>query len=273
MKIRTGTSGYSFKEWKGNFYPPDLSTTGMLPFYAKHFTTVEIHSTFYRMPSEKMLLKWAAQVPDGFAFVLKAPRRITYDKRLKNVAENVAYLLKAVAALGKSRGPLLFQLPPSFRKDLACLHDFLGSLPPDGQPAFEFRHQSWFDDEVLAVLREHNATLCFADAETELNVPFAATAERGYVRLRGPDYSDRDLHDWAKRIQDQPWKEAFVFFKHEEAGKGPQFATRFLEIRGVILPNSRWTLRSKAASLILAQSRLVHVRDRKSFLLLVPPIH
>jgi uncharacterized protein YecE (DUF72 family) len=232
MKVRAGTSGYSYKEWKGSFYPSDLPATRMLPFYAKHFSTVEINNTFYRMPSEKMLLSWSEQVPDGFAFVLKAPRRITHDKRLKNVGDDVAYLLKTVAVLGKKRGPLLFQLPPFFRKDLACLRDFLGSMPPDGQPACEFRHQSWFDDEVFAVLRVHNAALCLADAETDLNVPFVPTAERGYVRLRRPDYSDGDLRDWAKRIQDQPWKETFVFFKHEEAGKGPQFATRFLEIVG-----------------------------------------
>ncbi|SRR5216683_2375485 len=232
MKVRAGTSGYSYKEWKGNFYPKDLPATAMLPFYAKRFSTVEINNTFYRMPSEKILLNWSAQVPDGFAFVLKAPRRITHDKRLKNVNDDVAYLLKTVEVLGKKQGPLLFQLPPFFRKDLACLRDFLDLLPPDGQSAVEFRHQSWFDDEVFAVLRAHNAALCLADAETELDIPFVALAKWGYVRLRRPDYSDGDLRDWAKRIQDQPWKEAFVFFKHEEAGKGPQFATRFLEIVG-----------------------------------------
>jgi uncharacterized protein YecE (DUF72 family) len=232
MKVRAGTSGYSYKEWKGNFYPKDLPAAGMLPYYAERFSTVEINNTFYRMPSGKILLNWSAQVPDGFAFVLKAPRRITHDKRLKNVDDDVAYLLKTVAVLGKKRGPTLFQLPPFSRKDLACLREFLSLLPPDGQAAFEFRHQSWFDEEVFAVLRAHNASLCVADAETELDVPFVAVAEWGYVRLRRPDYGDRDLRDWAKRIQDQPWKEAFVFFKHEDAGKGPQFATRFLELVG-----------------------------------------
>jgi uncharacterized protein YecE (DUF72 family) len=232
MKVRAGTSGFSYKEWKGNFYPANLSATGMLAFYANHFSTVEINNTFYRMPSEKMLLDWSAQVPEKFAFVLKAPRRITHDKRLKNVGDDVAYLFKTIAALEKKRGPVLFQLPPFFRKDVACLRDFLGALPSAGRPACEFRHQSWFDEEVFAVLRAHNAALCLADAETELDIPFVATAEWGYVRLRRPDYSDEDLRDWAKRIQAQPWKEAFVFFKHEEAGKGPQFAKRFLEIVG-----------------------------------------
>ena len=229
MKVRAGTSGYSYKEWKGNFYPADLPTTGMLAYYAKQLSTVEINNTFYRMPTAKMLLGWAEQVPDGFAFVLKAPRRITHDKRLKGAQEDIAYLVKTMAALGSKRGPLLFQTPPFFRKDLSCLRDFLGLLPREMQAALEFRHQSWFDDEVFAVLRGHNAALCLADADNELEIPFVATAAWGYLRLRRPDYSDADLADWAQRIAGQPWTEAFVFFKHEDAGKGPQLATRFLE--------------------------------------------
>ncbi len=229
MKVRAGTSGYSYKEWKGNFYPADLPTTGMLAYYAKQLSTVEINNTFYRMPTAKMLLGWAEQVPEGFAFVLKAPRRITHDKRLKGAEEDIAYLVKAMAALGSKRGPLLFQTPPFFRKDLSCLREFLGLLPRDLPAALEFRHQSWFDDEVFAVLREHNAALCLADADNELEIPFVATADWGYLRLRRPDYSDADLADWAQRIAGQPWKHAFVFFKHEDAGKGPQLATRFLE--------------------------------------------
>jgi uncharacterized protein YecE (DUF72 family) len=232
MKVRAGTSGYSYKEWNGNFYPADLPAVDMLPFYAKRFSTVEINNTFYRMPSEKILVNWSEQVPEGFVFVLKAPRRITHIKKLKDVGDDVAYLLKTVAALGKKRGPLLFQLPPFFRKDLTILRDFLGLLSSDGQSAFEFRHQSWFDDEVFGVLRAHNVALCVADADNELSMPFVAIAEWGYIRLRRPDYRDGDLRDWAKRIGDQPWKEAFVFFKHEEAGKGPQFASRFLELVG-----------------------------------------
>jgi uncharacterized protein YecE (DUF72 family) len=232
MKIRAGTSGYSYKEWKGNFYPQDLATTGMLAFYAKLFSTVEINNTFYRMPSANMLLTWAGQVPDGFAFVLKAPRRITHEKRLKNVNEDVAYLVKTMAALGSKRGPVLFQTPPFFRKDVSCLRDFLSLLPKELPAAMEFRHQTWFDDEVFAILREHNTALCLAEAENELQIPFVATAEWGYLRLRLPKYSDADLADWAKRVTSQSWKEAFVFFKHEEAGKGPEFATRFLKLVG-----------------------------------------
>ena len=201
----------------------------MLRFYGERFSTVEINNTFYRMPSEKVLSNWSTQVPDDFAFVLKVPRRITHEKKLKNVADDVAYLVKTAAALGKKRGPLLFQLPPFFRKDLAVLRDFLGLLPRDGQAALEFRHQSWFDDEVYAVLREHNAALCVADADSELSVPFVTTAAWGYLRLRREDYSDKDIRSWVKRVQDQPWKEAFVFFKHEDAGKGPELATRLLQ--------------------------------------------
>jgi uncharacterized protein YecE (DUF72 family) len=231
MKVRAGTSGFSFKEWKGNFYPADLSPADMLSFYAKRFFTVEINNTFYRMPSESVLLNWSAQVPDDFSFVLKAPRRITHIKKLKNVADDVDYLFKTAAVLGKKLGPMLFQLPPLLRKDLALLRDFLSILPARGQSAFEFRHQSWFDDEVFTALRKYNAALCLAEAENDLNIPFVATAAWGYVRLRRPDYSDADLRDWGKRITDQPWKEVFVFFKHEDAGKGPHFATRFLELR------------------------------------------
>jgi uncharacterized protein YecE (DUF72 family) len=231
MRVRAGTSGYSYKEWKGSFYPADLPAADMLPFYAKRFSTVEINNTFYRMPTEKILVSWAAQVPEGFAFVLKASRRITHIKRLKDVGDDLAYLLKTAAVLGAKRGPLLFQLPPQFsKKHLAVVRDFLGLLPSDGQWAFEFRHQSWFDDEVFALLREHNVALCLADADDELTIPFVATANWGYLRLRRPEYSDRDLGDWSKRIGEQPWKEGFVFFKHEEAGKGPQFASRFLEL-------------------------------------------
>jgi uncharacterized protein YecE (DUF72 family) len=232
MKMRAGTSGYSYKEWKGNFYPADLAAADMLAFYAKRFATVEINNTFFRMPSEKMLLDWAAQVPKGFAFVIKAPRRITHMKKLKDVGDDVAYLLKTTAVLGAKCGPLLFQLPPFFKKNLALVRDFLGLLPPEGRAALEFRHQSWFDDEVYALLREHNAALCLADADDELEIPFVATADWGYLRLRRPEYSDKDLRDWVKRIGEQSWKEGFVFFRHEDTGTGPQFASRFLELAG-----------------------------------------
>jgi uncharacterized protein YecE (DUF72 family) len=230
MKLRAGTSGYSYKEWKGSFYPSDLPAAKMLPFYAKTFSTVEINNTFYRMPTEKLLLGWAEQVPDDFAFVIKGPRRISHDKRLKNVDDDVAYLMETLAVLGNKRGPLLFQLPPFMKKDTTTLISFLGLLPADAKPTFEFRNQSWFDDEVIGVLREHKAALCLAEAENDLEIPFVATAPWGYLRLRKPEYDDKELGRWVQRVKDQPWKEAFVFFKHEDAGKGPKFAGRFLEL-------------------------------------------
>jgi uncharacterized protein YecE (DUF72 family) len=230
VKVRAGTSGYSYKEWKGSFYPSDLAAAKMLAFYAQKFSTVEINNTFYRMPSEKVLLEWSAQVPDDFMFVLKASRRITEYKRLKNTEDEVGYLLRTASVLEKKLGPLLFQLPPNCKKDVPTLAAFLRSLPPGARAAFEFRHQSWFDEEVFAVLRERDAALCLAEAENDLNIPFVATASHGYLRLRRPDYDDAALGDWAKRVLDQPWKEAFVFFKHEDGSKGPQFAARFLEL-------------------------------------------
>lgn len=230
MNLLVGTSGYSYKEWKGNFYPTDLPAKQMLRYYGERFRTVEINNTFYRMPSESVLTNWAKEVPAGFAFVLKASQRITHQQKLKDAGDSVAYLLRVSAALGERLGPLLFQLPPFLRKDLPRLQEFLALLPKERRAAFEFRHQSWFDDEVFDVLRGHGAALCIAEAEGDLQVPFVATAPWGYLRLRRPDYGDQELRDWAKRAKDQDWSDAFVFFKHEDEGKGPQMAARFLEL-------------------------------------------
>jgi uncharacterized protein YecE (DUF72 family) len=232
MNILVGTSGYSYKEWKGSFYPKDLPAAQMLRYYGERFGTVEINNTFYQMPKEEVLKRWATEVPDGFAFVLKAPRRITHDKRLAEADDSVAYLLKTSLVLGRKLGPLLFQLPPFLKKDLPRLRDFLTLIPQDRRAAFEFRHASWFDDEVYAALRAHNAALCIAEAEGDLEVPFVSTADWGYVRLRLPDYSDKELKAWGKKVKDQKWDDAYVFFKHEEEGKGPQFAARFVELIG-----------------------------------------
>src|SRR5262245_32037767 len=219
MNLLVGTSGYSYKEWKGSFYPKDLPDKQMLRYYGERFRTVEINNTFYRMPKVTVLNTWAEEVPAGFKFVLKASQRITHQLRLKDAAEPVSYLLKASAALGERLGPLLFQLPPNLPKDLPRLRDFLALLPKDRRAAFEFRHQSWFDDEVFAALREQGAALCIAEAEADLEIPFVATAPWGYLRLRLPEYSDKDLRNWAKRVKDQDWTDAFVFFKHEDEGK------------------------------------------------------
>lgn len=232
MRILTGTSGYAYKEWKGHFYPADLPADEMLRFYGERLEAVEINNTFYRMPKEKVLLDWAAQVPDGFTFVLKASRRITHIKRLKDVGEEVRYLLQTANVLGKKLGPTLFQLPPNFKKDVPRLTDFLALIPKTWRAALEFRHESWFDDETYAVLRAHDAALVCSDEDEEKEPPFVSTASWGYLRLRRGSY---DLSAWAKRVGDQPWSDAFVFFKHEEEGAGPKMAAEFT----ALLPTSR----------------------------------
>ncbi|HEV2394857.1 MAG TPA: DUF72 domain-containing protein [Verrucomicrobiae bacterium] len=229
MNLYVGTSGYSYKEWKGTFYPEDLPEKQMLRFYGARFRAVEINNTFYRMPKESVLEAWGSEVPSDFKFVLKAPQRITHMQRLKDAGDSVAYLLKVAAALKERLGPLLFQLPPYLKKDLPRFRDFLGLLPRQPGAAFEFRHQSWFDPEIFDLLHQHQAVLCIAEAENDLEIPFVSTADWGYMRLRRPDYGDAALKAWAKRVKQQQWREAFVFFKHEEEGKGPEMARRFLE--------------------------------------------
>jgi len=230
MNLYVGTSGYSYKEWKGTFYPEDLPDKQMLRFYGERFRSVEINNTFYRMPKASVLEAWAKEVPADFMFVLKASQRITHHQRLKDADDSVSYLLEVAGALKERLGPLLFQLPPYLRKDAPRLREFLALLPSDRRAAFEFRHQSWFDDEVFGLLRDHRAVLCIAEAENELEIPFVSTADWGYLRLRRPDYGDAELKAWAKRVHEQEWREAFIFFKHEEEGKGPEMAKRFLKL-------------------------------------------
>jgi uncharacterized protein YecE (DUF72 family) len=230
MSLYVGTSGYSYKEWKGPFYPEDLPDKQMLRYYGERFRSVEINNTFYRMPKASVLEAWAQEVPDNFSFVLKAPQQITHIKRLKEAEDSVAYLLKVADALKGRLGPLLFQLPPYLKKDIPRLKEFLALLPRERRLAFEFRHESWFDEELFSLLREHQAALCIAEAEDGVEVPFVSTADWGYLRLRRPDYGDPELKAWADRVQQQAWKDAFIFFKHEDEGKGPLMAKRFLEL-------------------------------------------
>ena len=230
MNYYVGTSGFSYTPWKGPFYPADLSAEQMLRFYGERFRAVEINNTFFRMPKPVVLEAWAAQVPAEFKFVLKASRGITHMKRLKDAGDSVAYLLKVASALGQKLGPLLFQLPPNMKKDLPRLRAFLELLPRERRAAFEFRHQSWFDDDVFALLREHQAVLCIAEAEDDLDIPFVSTADWGYLRLRMADYADKDLKGWLTRVRQQPWQDVFVFFKHEDEAKGPRLAMRFVEL-------------------------------------------
>ena len=232
MNLYVGTSGYSYKEWKGIFYPEDLSEKRMLRYYSERFRTVEINNTFYRMPKLSLLEDWAGEVPGDFRFVLKAPQRITHQQRLKDADDSVSYLFDVAGGLKERLGALLFQLPPGLKKDLPRLRDFLALLPPQRRVAFEFRHESWLDDEIFALLRRHNVALCIAEAEGGLEVPFVATADWGYLRLRRPDYGAAELKRWVKMVREQKWHDAFVFFKHEESGKGPLMAKRFLELAG-----------------------------------------
>lgn len=229
MNAFVGTSGYSYPEWKGSFYPAKFPTTKMLGFYAARFRTVEINNTFYRPPTTELLQGWAEKVPRDFRFVLKAPQEITHVKRLANAGDATLSLLRAAEVLGERLGPVLFQLPPGFRKDTPLLSDFLGRLPAC-RVAFEFRHASWFADEVFELLSDHQAALCIADADDELHVPFVSTADWGYLRLRRPGYDDATLSEWAGRLRAQNWRENYVFFKHEDAGTGPRLASRLLEL-------------------------------------------
>jgi uncharacterized protein YecE (DUF72 family) len=230
MRVKVGTSGYSYKEWKGPFYPADLPAKDFLRFYASRLPTVEINNTFYRMPTAKLALGWCEEVPEDFTFAVKAPQRITHTAKLKDTGDTVATFVKAVEPMASRLGPLLFQLPPFLRKDVPRLAEFLARAPAGVKMAFEFRHASWFDDEVWATLRAHGAALCVAEGE-KLESPLVATASWGYVRLRRDAYTDEVITGWAERIRAQPWEEAFVYIKHDN-GDAPSVALRLTRALG-----------------------------------------
>lgn len=233
MELRVGTSGFSYKEWKGSFYPEDLPDRAMLGYYAERLPAVEINNTFYRLPRASLLESWAAQVPVTFRFVLKASRRITHFKRLKDSGDETGYLLGTAQALGERLGALLFQLPPNLPRDLDRLQRFLEILPAGARYAFEFRHPSWREEGVLAALGARDCAWVAVDAEEEeAAAPEAipATASWGYLRLRRMEYPRADLAAWAARVASQDWSQVFVFFKHEDAGAGPRLALEFSEI-------------------------------------------
>ena len=216
-RILAGASGYAYKEWCGNFYPDDIKADGMLAFYAAQLPTVEINNTFYRMPKTNVLENWAANVPAGFRFAIKASQRITHKARLnaEQAADSVAFLYRNLAVLGDKRGPVLFQLPPFLRKDAARLSAFLQLLPADHQAALEFRHESWFDEEIYALLRGAGAALVLSEREDNAPPTLVETAPWGYVRLRLEEYSDEDLRDWARRLAATGWSQIHVYFMHE----------------------------------------------------------
>jgi len=215
--ILAGASGYSFKEWCGPFYPEKTKAEDMLAFYSARLPTVEINNTFYRMPRTPMLENWAATTPPDFRFAIKASRRITHMARLKaeSVGDSVGFLYTALEALGPKRGPVLFQLPPNLKKDLPRLQAFLPMLPKDHRAAFEFRNDTWFDDDVYEALRGAGASLCFSEREDNAPPPLVETAPWGYVRLRLEQYSEADLAEWARRLAKTGWRESFVYFMHE----------------------------------------------------------
>lgn len=230
MNLYVGTSGYSYPKWKGKFYPKDIPSQQMLRYYASQFRAVEINSSFYRMPEPGTLRSWATEVPEDFKFTLKAPQQITHRLRLKNAEDPVRRFVDVAGALGQRLGPLLFQMLPNMKKDAARLRDFLALLPSQLPTAFEFRHASWFDEEILDLLRGHSAALCIAEEDNDLKVPFAATAKWGYLRLRRAEYSDSELKERIERMQSQKWTDAFVFFKHEDQANGPRFAKKILTL-------------------------------------------
>jgi len=220
-----GTSGYNYPEWKGSFYPETLSAAKMLPYYAERFPTVEINYTFYRAPTEKILDGWSRATPEPFKLTLKAPKRITHDARLRDCGDRVRQFLETAAHLGPKLGALLFQLPPNLKKDLVLFDSFLDALAPSVCAAFEFRHATWFDEAVYERLRARNLALCVADSE-KLSTPVEMTADYAYFRLRDEGYSPEAIARWAATIRGKTsgCRDVFVYFKHEEAGKGPEFA-------------------------------------------------
>ncbi len=225
MNVHVGTSGYNYPEWKGSFYPETIPAAKMLPYYAERFSTVEINYTFYRMPNEKIVSGWSSATPPPFRLTLKAPRRITHDSRLKNTGDAVRQFLDVAATLGPKLGALLFQLPPNLKEDLSLFDAFLETLPSGAPAAFEFRHPSWFSDGVLERLRARNFALCVADSE-KLSAPVEITADYAYFRLRDEGYTADDIVEWARVIAERAaaCRDVWVYFKHEEEGKGPEFA-------------------------------------------------
>lgn len=230
MTLYVGTSGYSYKEWKGSFYPEKLPAKEMLPYYASRLHAVELNNTFYRLPQPSMVESWRAQVPENFRFSVKASQRITHFKRLKDAAAEAKFMLETVSALADRLGVVLFQLPPNMKKDLERLETFLKDLPLQIPAAFEFRHPTWFDDDVLALLRSQNRALVVSDTDDLPANHIDKTSDWGYMRLRRVHYSEADLVEWLKKLRAQEWKTTYVFFKHEDEGTGPKLAAQFVAL-------------------------------------------
>jgi len=230
MNLYVGTSGYSYKEWKGSFYPESLAAKDMLSYYASKLPAVELNNTFYRLPQRTMIESWKAQTPEDFRFCVKASRTITLFRRLENTSDLTKKLLATVSAFGDRLGAVLYRLPDDMKKDLKRLERFLKTLPPEPRAAFDFRHESWFDDDVVKLLRNENRVLCISDTDELPVSQIDKTADWGYVRLRRVNYSTADLREWIGRMKAQDWKTTFVFFKHEDEGSGPRLASEFIKL-------------------------------------------
>jgi uncharacterized protein YecE (DUF72 family) len=230
-KLRVGTSGYAYKEWKGSFYPEKFPDKEMLKYYSERFSTVEINYTFYRLPKESLLQQWAQTVPESFRFALKANQKITHIQRLRNCEEILKRFLEIASVLqeGDHLGPILVQLPPNFKFDKALLEDFLSLRPTAFSFAFEARHPSWYTDETYDLLRRHNTALCLAETEKETPLE-VLTANFTYARLRQEDYTPKQIKEWRTRFEG--WMaqgiDVNVFFKHEDSGTAPKYAQMLL---------------------------------------------
>ncbi|MDQ2659341.1 MAG: DUF72 domain-containing protein [Verrucomicrobiota bacterium] len=231
MDLWIGTSGFQYTEWKGTFYPEDLSTAKMLPYYAARLTTTEINYTFHRIPSAKTIEGWYQTTPERFKFSLKAPQKITHFAKLRNCGDTLRFFHQVISDLEKKLGCVLFQLPPQMKKDAGLLSAFLEDVPMGLRAAFEFRDESWFDDEIYALLKTRNLALCIADSE-KISTPIVATADYGYLRLRREDYQEADVTRWAGMVKERAsaWSDAFVYFKHEESGIGPKLAQQMVAV-------------------------------------------
>ena len=234
MNLWIGTSGFQYAEWKGTFYPEKMPAAKMLPYYAERLSTTEINYSFHRIPSAKTIEGWYQATPARFKFSLKAPQKVTHWAKLRNCGDTLRFFHQVITDLEAKLGPVLFQLPPTLKKDAALLEAFLVDIPEGMRCAFEFRDLSWFDDEIFALLRAKNLALCIADSE-KLATPDVATANYGYLRLRREDYQDADVVRWAEAVKARAnaWSDAFVYFKHEESGIGPKLAMRMMELLGI----------------------------------------
>jgi uncharacterized protein YecE (DUF72 family) len=239
MQVHIGTSGWHYKHWRGPFYPADVPPPKMLGWYAERFDTVEINNSFYKVPTSEALAGWCRQTPPNFCFAVKASRYITHNRKLKESGETVERFLSQITELGKRLGPILFQLPPSWKVNLARLEQFLNYLPPRHHYVFEFRNDSWNSQQVFDLLRRHNAALCMFEL-AGYQSPMELTADFAYIRLHGPgnkyqgDYTAAQLRAWANRIESwsKTLKHVFIYFDNDQAGFAAKNA---LELQNMVL--------------------------------------